>query len=89
MISDNLQNVLGKDIFTKEVESAVREGYFYLAHVFIRKEEEMMVGKEDAAGGWRGWRRRILMFKVVETPLHTSFYFAPEDGGKLMVSISA
>lgn len=79
-----LQDVLGKDIFTEEVEVAVREGFFYLAHIFIRKEEGMMVEKEEAVGGWRGWRRMLLMDKVVETPIHTSFYFAPEDEGKLL-----
>ena len=44
----------------------------------------MMREKEETEGGWRGWRKLRLMKKVVETPIHTSFYFAPEDGSKLM-----
>lgn len=79
-----LKDVLGNDIVTEEVESAIKEGYYYLAHVFIDKEEKMKVKNEESVGGWRGWRKMILTKKVVETPVHTSFYFTPKDGGLLM-----
>ena len=62
----------------------MREGYFFLAQIFIGKEEGMMMKNEETDGGWRGWRKMVVMEKVVETPLHTSLYFMPEDGGKLL-----
>jgi len=79
-----LEDVLGKEIFNEEVKTAVAEGYFFLADIFIDKEEAMKKEKENTAGGWRGWRNLKLVDKVEETPLHTSFYFVPEDGGKVM-----
>ena len=66
------------------MKAAVTEGYFFLADIFIAKEEGMKKTKEETEGGWRGWRKLVLMKKVAETPIHTSFYFAPEDGSKLM-----
>ena len=66
---------------------AVTEGYFFLADVFIAKEEGMKKTKEETEGGWRGWRKLVLMKKVSETSMHKSFYFAPEDGSKLMTFI--
>jgi len=79
-----LEEVLGKEVFNEEVKTAFTEGYFFLADVFINKEETMKREKENAAGGWRGWRKLKLVDKVEETAIHTSFYFAPEDGGNLM-----
>jgi len=79
-----LEDVLGKEVFNEEVKTAVAEGYFFLADIFIDKEETMKKEKENAAGGWRGWRKLKLVEKVEETPIHTSFYFAPEDGGRVM-----
>jgi len=80
----SLEEVLGKDIFNEEVKAAVAEGYFFLADIFIETEENLMKEKESVAGGWRGWRKLKLVNKVVESPIHTSFYFAPEDGGNVM-----
>ena len=71
-------------MFNEEVKIAFTEGYFFLADIFIDKEETMKREKEKAAGGWRGWRKLKLVDKVEETAIHTSFYFAPEDGGNLM-----
>jgi len=79
-----LEEVLGKEVFNEDIKSAVAEGYFFLADIFIAKEEGMKKDKENMAGGWRGWRKLTLVDKVQETAIHTSFYFAPETGGKLM-----
>ena len=75
---------MGKDVFNDEVKTAVAEGYFFLADIFIAKEESMKKEKESAPGGWRGWRRLKLVEKTKETSIHTSFIFAPEDGGSVM-----
>ena len=66
------------------MKTAVAEGYFFLADIFIAKEESMKKEKESAPGGWRGWRKVKLVEKIQETPLHTSFLFAPEDGSSVM-----
>lgn len=79
-----LEDVLGKEIFNEDVKAAVAEAYFFLADIFIAKEEEMKKEKEEIEGGWRGWRKMVLKKKIEETPLHTSFYFSPEDEGALM-----
>jgi len=79
-----LEEVLGKDVFNDEVKTAVAEGYFFLADIFIAKEESMKKEKESTPGGWRGWRRLKLVEKTKETSIHTSFIFAPEDGGNVM-----
>eukprot|EP00092_Neocalanus_flemingeri_P016308 GFUD01017653.1.p1 GENE.GFUD01017653.1~~GFUD01017653.1.p1 ORF type:complete len:405 (+),score=125.37 GFUD01017653.1:113-1327(+) len=82
-----LEDVLGKVVFNDAVKSAVMEGYYFLAHIFIANEEGKMQENEDTEGGWRGWRNLVLVKKVAETPIHTSFYFAPEDGSQLMTFI--
>ena len=80
----NIKDVLGKGVFNEDVKAAVAEGYFFLADIFIAKEEDMKKEKEKSEGGWRGWRKMVLKDKIVETHLHTSFYFTPEDGGGLL-----
>lgn len=49
--------------FNDEVKNAAAEGYF-LADIFIDKEESMKKEKESAVGGWRGWRKLKLVDKV-------------------------
>lgn len=84
VLLQTLEDVLGKEVFNEEVKAAVAEGYFFLADIFISKEEEMKKTKEESDGGWRGWRKMVLKKKVKETAVHTSFYFVPEDDGTLM-----
>jgi len=76
----SLEEVLGKDVFNAEVKEAVAEGYFFLADIFIKEEEKMIAERISAEGGWHGWRKFQLAKKEPESSLHTSFYFAPEDG---------
>lgn len=76
----SLEEVLGKDVFNAEVKEAVAEGYFFLADIFIKEEAKMIAERISAQGGWHGWRRFQLAKKEPESSLHTSFYFAPEDG---------
>jgi len=84
VLLQTLEDVLGKEVFNEDVKAAVAEGYFFLADIFIAKEENMKEEKEKSEGGWRGWRKMVLKRKIVETPHHTSFYFTPEDGGGLL-----
>jgi len=76
----SLEEVLGKEVFNAEVKEAVAEGYFFLADIFIKEEAKMIAERISAQGGWHGWRKFQLAKKEPESSLHTSFYFAPEDG---------
>jgi len=76
----SLEDVLGKEVFNAEVKEAVAEGYFFLADIFKEEEARMIAERISAQGGWHGWRRFQLSKKEPESSLHTSFYFAPEDG---------
>jgi len=76
----SLEDVLGKDVFNAEVKEAVAEGYFFLADIFKEEEAKLIADRISAQGGWHGWRRFQLARKEPESSLHTSFYFAPEDG---------
>merc|ERR1719209_206651 len=78
----SLEELLGKEVFNEEVKGAVAEGYFFLADIFKENEAKMIAVRKAAEGGWHGWRRFHLAKKVPESSLHTSFYFAPEDGNK-------
>ena len=61
------------------------EAYFFLADIFIAKEEAMIKEKELVDGGWRGFRQLKLTRKVSETAIHTSFYFSPTNGEPLPI----
>merc|ERR1719403_518967 len=84
----SLEELLGKEVFNEEVKGAVAEGYFFLADIFKENEAKMIADRKAAEGGWHGWRRFQLANKVPESSLHTSFYFAPEDGNKTGFQLS-
>ena len=86
ILLQTLEEVLGKEVFNDEVKAAISEAYFFLADILIKTEEEMKKEKEEAIGGWNGWRKMIVMKKVKETPIHTSFYLSPQDGRELLIS---
>ena len=76
---DIYQEVLGKEVFNDDVKGAVAEAYFFLADIFIAKEDAMVKDKELMEGGWRGFRLLKLTRKVAETAIHTSFYFSTDN----------
>lgn len=78
-----IKEVLG-DAATKEVLDAWGEAYFFLADIFINRERILREEKENAAGGWKGWRKFAVTKKEIESDIIHSFYFKPKDGGKCL-----
>merc|ERR1719318_944236 len=54
----SLEELLGTEVFNKEVKGAVAEGYFFLADIFKENEAKMIADRKAAEGGWHGWRGR-------------------------------
>ncbi|TPE50999.1 NO-inducible flavohemoprotein [Amaricoccus solimangrovi] len=75
-----VSEVLG-EAATPEILAAWGEAYWFLADTLIAREEEIYTASEDAAGGWRGWRRFRVVAKTPETAEITSFTLRPADGG--------
>lgn len=73
-----LQEVLG-EAATPEIIEAWGKGYWFLANLLIKKEEEMMKANESLPGGWRGWRDFKVTKKLIENQIAT-VEFHPEDG---------
>lgn len=78
-----LLQVLGRDVFTDQVEEAWGAAYWQLANLMIKREDTIMNNHESQLGGWKGWRQMRLSRKVVESSEITSFYWVPIDGGAL------
>ncbi|MFT6917193.1 MAG: nitric oxide dioxygenase [Motiliproteus sp.] len=64
----------------QSVIAAWQKGYGILADVFITREQVIYAEKAEQQGGWTGTRKFTVVDKVIETPLITSFYLAPNDG---------
>ena len=71
--------MLGAETFNETVKAAVAEAYFFLADIFKATEASLKTAKEEAEGGWTGWRPLTLVDKKVESEQHTSFYFSSSD----------
>lgn len=74
-----IKEVLG-DAATDEIMEAWEETYGVLAKVFIDIEEEMYQAAEKQVGGWRGFKDFVVVDKVKESDVITSFYLEPKDG---------
>lgn len=83
IVGENLINsikiVLG-EAATDEIIDAWKEAYNEIANVFIQVENEMYEEAENASGGWKDFRKFIVMKKVKESDVITSFYLKPADG---------
>jgi nitric oxide dioxygenase len=66
-----------------EVINAWGAAYQQLADILIGAEEEVYRANESQSGGWRGEREFVLVKKVRESEVITSFYFEPADGAQL------
>ncbi|ADI26799.1 NO-inducible flavohemoprotein [Geobacillus sp. C56-T3] len=74
-----IKDVLG-DAATDEVITAWAEAYEAIASVFIQVEKELYDEAAAKHGGWRDFRRFVVVKKVKESRVITSFYLEPEDG---------
>ncbi|MFC5712371.1 NO-inducible flavohemoprotein [Thalassorhabdus alkalitolerans] len=68
---------------TDEILDAWGEAYSVIADVFIAVEKEMYEEAENQAGGWEGFRSFLVIDKVKESEVITSFYLQPADGERL------
>ncbi|MFD3446182.1 NO-inducible flavohemoprotein [Microbacteriaceae bacterium 4G12] len=67
----------------EEVLAAWGEAYGVIADVFIQVEENMYEEAEKQEGGWKEFRNFVVVDKVKESDVITSFYLKPEDGQTL------
>lgn len=79
-----IREVLGAEIATDAVIDAWAAAYQQLADILIAAEEKVYQDHETAVGGWRGDRMFTLARKEQEADNICSFYFVPEDNGKLL-----
>ncbi|MCS7460532.1 NO-inducible flavohemoprotein [Paenibacillus doosanensis] len=77
-----IKDVLG-DAATDEIIQAWAEAYGVIADAFIGVEAEMYDQAEKQEGGWSGFRPFQVVKKVRESDVITSFYLAPQDGGRI------
>lgn len=77
-----IKEVLG-DAATDEIMKAWEEAYGVIAQVFIDVEAEMYKEAEEQVGGWDGFKDFVVVDKVKESDVITSFYLKPKDGDVL------
>ena len=75
----SIKAVLG-EAATEEVINAWAAAYGQLAQILIDAEEVVYTNNENLPGGWRGEREFIVVNRVDESAVITSFYFEPKDG---------
>lgn len=74
--------VLG-DAATDDIIDAWAKAYGVIADVFIEVEREMYEETRQTPGGWVGYRDFVVIDKVKESEVITSFYLKPADNGDL------
>ncbi|WP_150137190.1 NO-inducible flavohemoprotein [Candidatus Enterovibrio altilux] len=80
IVGENLLASIAEMLSSEQtVLNAWTEAYHVLAQIFINREEEIYREVESTDGGWRGTRQFMLVSKVKESDLITSFIFAPID----------
>jgi nitric oxide dioxygenase len=78
-----IQDVLG-EAATPEILTAWGEAYWFLADVLIGRETEIYSEQAAQPGGWNGWRDFVVVEKVRESDIITSFVLSPADGGTVL-----
>lgn len=74
-----IKEVLG-DAASGEVIDAWAEAYGDLAAIFIQREEEIYSDRNNLKGGFRGTKEFVVVNKVEENSVITSFYLKRKDG---------
>ncbi|CAM1341360.1 NO-inducible flavohemoprotein [Tenacibaculum amylolyticum] len=82
-----IEEVLGAAA-TPEIINAWGEAYTDLANVFINREETIYSEREETIGGFRGTKEFIVINKVKESEVITSFYLQRKDGTPVPAFIS-
>jgi nitric oxide dioxygenase len=80
----SIREVLGPETATDAVIDAWLAAYTQLADILIAAEEGAYKSLEDSEGGWRNFRPFTLVRKVQESDEIISFYFVPNDQGKVI-----
>lgn len=74
-----IEDTLG-EAATEEIIAAWQKAYEVIAQVFIDVEQKMYEDAAKQPGGWEGFRKFVVVKKVKESEVITSFYLQPEDG---------
>lgn len=74
-----IKEVLG-DAATDDIINAWGEAYGVIADVFIQVENEMYVEAATQSNGWNEFKDFVIVDKVKESDIITSFYLKPTDG---------
>jgi nitric oxide dioxygenase len=82
-----IKEVLG-DAATPEVLNAWAEAYGQLAQLLIGEEENRYATREAQSGGFRGQKQFVVIKKVKESEVITSFYLQPKDGSPAPVFVA-
>ncbi|MFD1413165.1 NO-inducible flavohemoprotein [Oceanobacillus jeddahense] len=77
-----IKDVLG-EAATDNIIDAWEKAYGVIADVFISVEKEMYEEKQNAPGGWVGFRDFTVVKKIQESEVITSFYLKPADHGRI------
>jgi nitric oxide dioxygenase len=78
-----IKDVLG-EAATPEILAAWGEAYWFLADVLIGREKQIYDEQAAAPGGWSGWRDFVVLERVKESEIITSFILAAVDGGTVL-----
>src|SRR5699024_224906 len=77
-----IKEVLGDDA-TNDIMNAWKEAYGVIAQVFIDIEIEMDEEVAGQRGGWEGFKDFVVVDRVKESDVITSFYLKPYDNNVL------
>ncbi|KAI0820164.1 globin-like protein [Trametes gibbosa] len=69
-----ITQVVGAEVFKRDLYDAWCAAYWNLAHIFIDRERALY-----EAAQWIGWRKFVVAKKVKESDEITSFYLEPKD----------
>lgn len=78
-----IEEVLG-DAATPAIIDAWEQAFWSLAAILTSREAEIREQIEADPGGWRDWRRFVIVDRRAESDTIMSFTLRPEDGGKVI-----